>query len=271
MSYRLHSDLLYRNTPQRSLLLDLRMPEGLETRPPLLLRIPMGGFRGCRKENAPEWIVEHGFALATIQCRVTSETIAPTQIHDCKAAVRWLRSHADEFGYRADAIGAWGHSAGGNLAALLATSGDHPALEEPAADYPGVSAFVQAVCDECGSPHDLMYFARPDIQERHPGVTENLLLYLGAPVIERAELAALVSPATYISKACPPMLLIQGEVDKIVPPEESVEFHKLLLEAGVDSTLRMLPGTGHGWEVSETADQIVAFFNRTLRPGTDDK
>lgn len=260
-----HPDLCYRDTPQRPLLLDLRVPEGCDEPPPLILRIPMGGFRGCRKENAPEWIVQHGFALATIQARVTSETIAPTQIHDCKAAVRWLRAHAREYGYRGDAIGAWGHSAGGNLAALLATSGDHPALEEPGCAHADVSARVQAACDACGAPHDMTYFARPDVRERHPQVAENLDLYLGGHVAERTELASLVSPATYVSKDCPPVLIIQGEEDKIVPPEESVAFHSLLLMAGVDTTLRLLPRTGHGWDAAVTADQTVAFFKRTLR------
>lgn len=267
MNIRLHSDICYRNTPERALRLDLRVPEAGPP-PPLVLYIPMGGMRGCRKdnENLPVWIVEHGFALASIECRVSSEAIAPAQIHDCKAAVRWLRAHAGEFGFSGDRIGAWGHSAGGHLAALLATSGDHPDLEETGAEHSGVSCRIQAACDACGAPHDHAYFARPDVRERHAGVAENMDLYLGGLVPERLDLARLASPATYISPRCAPILIIQGQIDRVVPPEESLQFFGHLVEVGADATMRSLPGIGHGWDSALTRDDIASFFTRTLKP-----
>jgi len=260
-------DLVYRVTPQRPLRLDLRLPQDV-TAPPLILYIPMGGMRGCRKDNEslPVWIVEHGFALASIECRVTSEAIAPAQIHDCRAAVRWLRAHADEFGFSGDRIGAWGHSAGGHLAALLAMPGDHPDLEETGAEHSGVSCRIQAACDACGAPHDIAYFARPDVRERHAGVAENMDLYLGGPVPEHRDLARLISPATYISPQSAPILIIQGQSDRIVPPEESLQFFGRLIEAGVDATMRSLPGIGHGWDSALTRGDIASFFTRTLKP-----
>ena len=256
------TDIPFAETPQRVLKLDLRVPRAAQP-PPLVIYIPMGGMRVCVRASAPQWIMEHGFALASIDCRVSSEAIAPSQVHDCKSAVRWLRAHAAEYGYRGDRIGAWGHSAGGLLASMLATSGGVAALvgEGPC---PGVSSRVQAACDECGAPHDASWFARPDIKQRFAPVAENVRLYLGGTVEEKTELARFVSPSTYISRECPPMLLIHGDADAAVPVEETVEFHGALQAAGVDSTLEGLPGVGHGWDAALTRDRLVAFILRTL-------
>ncbi|MBI3985871.1 MAG: TIM barrel protein [Lentisphaerae bacterium] len=258
-------DIVFARTEQRPLRLDIRVPSGVNN-PPLVLYIPMGGMTSCPKESAPWWLTECGFAMASIECRVSSEAIAPAQAHDCKAAVRWLRAHAGDYGYRADAIGAWGHSAGGLLAALLGTSGDVPELEGPGG-HNGVSSRVQAVCDECGVPHDLAYFARPEVKARYSYVDDNIRRYLGAPVEDRLDLARRVSPRTYVSKDNPPMLLIHGSADGAVPVEEMIEFHDALRAAGVDVALRILPGIGHGWKTSLTHDDIVSFFKRTLSRG----
>lgn len=249
-------------TPQRTLRLDLRIPSWV-AKPALVMFIPMGGMRGCNKAGSPTWLLDHGFAMASIEARVSSEVIAPLPVHDCKSAIRWLRAHASEYGYNPDAIGVWGHSAGGLLASLMATSGDVPQLEGDG-PHQGVSSRVQAACDQCGSPHTLSYFAQPEIKARFAPVYENLRAYLGGPVEERAELAALVSPATYVSAECPPVFQIHGEADKVVPIEDSIAFHQSLLAAGVDSTIRTLPGVGHGWNESLTRDDVLSFFRRTL-------
>jgi acetyl esterase/lipase len=255
-------DIPFAVTPQRTLHLDIRVPPGV-TKPALVVYIPVSGMRQCNKEGAPTWLIEHGFAMASIQVRVSPEVIAPLPVYDCKSAIRWLRAHASEYGYDPENIGVWGHSAGGLLASLMATSSDMPQLEGDG-PHQGISSRVQAACDECGSPHTLSYFARPEIKARSPGVHHNLSLYLGGPVEERSELATLVSPATYVSTKCPPIFQIHGEADNMVPIEDSIAFHQALLAAGVDSTIRTLPGIGHGWEAALTRDDVVAFFRRAL-------
>lgn len=256
------SNLAYRQTAERELLLDLYLPAGV-TNPPLILAIPMAGMRECRKERAPAWLTDYGFAVASIEARGSSEAIAPAPVHDCKAAVRWLRFHAAEYGYNPNAIGAWGHSAGGLLASLLATSGWVSELEGDG-DYPDVSSAIQAACDECGAPHDMTYFARPEVHAKYAPVAENLRLYLGGPVAEKLELGRRVSPATYISSACPPVLLIHGDKDEIVPVEETIEFHHALVRAGVDARLMVLEGAGHSWEKELTKGDIAGFFREVL-------
>lgn len=256
------ADIPYTQTPQRPLRLDLRVPCS-DRRLPLVLCIPMSGMSECVKEHAPWWLTEHGFAMASIEARVSSEAIAPAAVHDCKAAVRWLRAHANQYGYAPDAIGVWGHSAGGHLAALLGTSGDVADLEG-AGGNAGISSRVQAVCDECGAPHNLTWFGRPEVKARFLYVAGNLGRYLGGPVEERSELARLVSPQTYVSVNCPPMLLIHGANDDVVPVEETANFHQALKSAGVDATLQILSDSGHGWDAALTRNDIVAFFERTL-------
>jgi len=257
-------DIVYSQTPQRMLRLDLRVPKSAQ-RPPLVMHIPVGGFRVCDRAWSPWWLTECGFAMASIETRLTTETTAPAIIHDCKAAVRWLRANAEQYGYAADAIGVWGHSAGGHLAAFLATSGDIAEVEGDGGNA-GISSRVQAACDQCGAPHDIAWFARPEIKSRFPGVVGNLRLYLGGLVEEKPELARQMSPQTYISGNCPPILLIHGQNDDVVPVEETINFHQSLKAVGVDATLQVLSGIGHGWDASLTRADTVAFFERTLRP-----
>jgi acetyl esterase/lipase len=257
------NDLTYARRPQRELRLDIRVPKA-GARPPLVMFIPMGGMRGCNKANAPYWLVDHGFAMASIEARVSSECTAPHPVYDCKAALRWLRARAGEYGYNADSIGVWGHSAGGLLASLMAASNGVDELEG-GGDHLDVSSAVQAACDQCGAPHDLAYFARPEVHEKYAPVAENLRVYLGGSVAELRGLARLVSPSTYVGPACPPVFLLHGDADGVVPIDETREFHRSLRAAGVDSTLRELPGVGHGWDAALTRDDITAFFKRTLR------
>ena len=254
-------DVPFVETPQRTLTLEIRVPQ-CDAPPPLILYIPMAGMRQCLKTKAPWWITDYGFAIASIDCRGSGEAIAPAAVHDCKAAVRWLRAHAAQYGYRGDTIGAWGHSAGGLLAALLGTSGGVAELEGDG-PHPETSSRIQAVCDECGAPHDLAHFAEPAVQARFAIVEENLRLYLGGPVQERLELARLVSPKTYIGRGMPPMLLLHGDADPLVPVEETVAFYEAIKPL-CDVTLRVLPGVGHSWNADLTRADIVSFFERVL-------
>jgi len=118
---------------------------------PVILWIHGGGWSKGRKEQHSPAIsfLNDGYAVASIEYRLSGEAPFPAQIVDCKAAVRWLRANAAKYNLDADRIGAWGHSAGGHLAALLGTSGGVPELEGNG-DNMSYSSHVQAVCDVSG-------------------------------------------------------------------------------------------------------------------------
>ncbi|MBI4028599.1 MAG: alpha/beta hydrolase [Verrucomicrobia bacterium] len=221
-----------------------------------------GGWRNCNKEGVELFLIRHGFALASINYRVSVKAIVPANILDCKAAVRWLRRHAKEYGLDPHRIGVWGSSAGGHLAALLGASNGRKELEGDVAK-PVVSCDVQAVCDFCG-PSDLTRIARPSIRRKFPLLYEVTAQNLGGPVEKRRDKALLVSPLHYVTSSCPPMLIVHGEEDDVVPVEESIILHEALKRAEADSTLYVLKGEGHGWKPGLTAGRVAAFFKRTL-------
>ena len=131
MAHRVLHDIEYATVGGTSLLLDLYLPSDPVDDPvPLVLWVHGGGWRAGDKDptRAPATLGE-GYAIASVNYRLSDEAIFPAQIHDVKAAVRFLRGNADRFGLDPERFGAWGSSAGGHLVALLGTSCDIPELE----------------------------------------------------------------------------------------------------------------------------------------------
>ena len=123
------TDLVFAEIGGHELLLDVSVPNNV-CGPPLIIWIHSGGWRGgSHKANRISWIVEYGYAMASISYRLTDRAVFPAQIHDCKGAVRWLRANAERFGYDATRTVAAGASAGAHLAMLLGTSAGVKALE----------------------------------------------------------------------------------------------------------------------------------------------
>ena len=123
-------DLVYERVNGAVLTLDLYCPEKVSGSLPVIVWIHTGGWSKGRKERCPAVaLVQDGYAVASIDYRLTSTAPFPAQIEDCKAAVRWLRANASTYHLDPDHIGVWGHSAGGHLAALLGTSGGVRELE----------------------------------------------------------------------------------------------------------------------------------------------
>lgn len=255
-------NLEYAKHDGSALHLDLYLPRRADGKMPVVMIVPGGGWRNCSKDNPPLFLTDDGFALAPIMYRVSSEAIAPANVKDCKAAVKWLRANAGRYNLDPDRIGACGSSAGGHLSALLGTAPDVAKLE-PAGDNETYSSAVQAVCDMCG-PSDLTRMAIPEIRERFSVVHEVTEQYLGGPVEDRLELARLVSPVNYVSDDCPPTLIIHGQDDPVVSVEESILFHRELSNAGADTSLHLLKGVGHGCPPELTSKTIIEFFKRTL-------
>lgn len=250
--------------------LDLYLPKKKEAAPwPLIVWIHGGGWaEGDKAGAAPVSFTENGYAVASINYRLTNEAKFPAQIQDCKAAIRYLRSRAAEFGYDPERIGVAGDSAGGHLALLVGTSAGAAALEPSgAAD---ATAPVQAVCDYYG-PSDLstIFQQMPAEGIQHPDKPGGLVYrLLGGLVKDLPESAKAASPVTYIDPKDPPVLIFHGAKDSLVPVAQSKEMKDALEAAGVKVTLTVVPGAGHGsnfpWEKINAS--MLEFFNSYLKP-----
>ncbi len=252
-------DLVYKRVNGTVLTLNLYRPEEVSGPLPVIVWIHGGGWRRGRKEQCPAVaLVQDGFAVASIDYRLSSAAPFPAQIEDCKAAVRWLRANASTYHLDADQIGAWGMSAGGHLAALLGTSGGVPELEGDG-DNMQYSSRVQAVCDVAG-PADLP--AMPNLGAKRIAAIEGLL---GGPLEKNKVKAIAASPIHYVSKDDPPFLIVHGERDRVVPVEQSQHFYEALQNAGVNATLKILPEVGHQGVLMDAVKDAEVFFEATLK------
>lgn len=239
-------DLQYAKVGDTALRLDLFLPTGKDANGrPVVVWIHGGGWRAGDKANCPAvGLVNDGFAVASINYRLTGISSHPAQIEDCKGAIRWLRAHAEKYNLDPNRFGVAGASAGGHLAALLGTSGGVKELEGNVGDNLDQSSRVQAVLDCCG-PADLVEMLKRKQRRRNdPNSPESKLL--GGPIAERMDLGKAASPVTYVDPNDPPFLIIHGDSDPVVPLEQAKIMHAALQKAGVPSELMILKNFGHG-------------------------
>jgi acetyl esterase/lipase len=262
-------DLVYKRINGRALGLDLYSPSKPSGPLPVIIWLHGGGWsKGGKEGHSPAvTLVDDGYAVASVDYRLTGVAPFPAQIEDCKAAVRWLRAHASKYNLDPDRIGVWGFSAGGHLAALLGTSGGVKELEGNG-DNMSYSSRVQAVCVVSG-PGDLLQLYRdatgPSGAEMNPKVKPALEALIGVPVEENKTKAMAASPISYVSKDDPPFLIIQGENDVTVPVSLTQSFFAALEAAGVDATLEIDTGRGHGVGGPKFEPMIKEFFDKHLR------
>lgn len=264
-----HRDLAYVVDGHARQKLDLYLPRKPVSTPlPVIIWVHGGGWQNGSKDRCPALRLgfpARGYAIASIGYRLTDSAIFPAQIQDVKAAIRWLRAHAREYGLDPTRFAAWGSSAGGHLVALLGTAGDVPDYETgPHLDQ---SSRVQAVIDFFGPSDFLRFVETPGYaSHRQPGAPEAKLI--GGRITDHPDRAAAVSPVTYVTRDDPPFLILHGSADPVVPVNQSESLHAALRKAGVDSTLHILPGAGHGgpaFNNREALGWIDAFLTRTLR------
>jgi acetyl esterase/lipase len=232
-------DLCYATVEGIELCLDLHLPDTSQSMSdaPLVVYAHGGGFMLGDKADAERerllGLASHGVAVASINYRTAAQALFPAQIHDMKAAVRWLRANGDGYGVRSDRIGVWGASAGGYLASMVALDEDDPVSRVQAA----VIWFA---------PSDLATSGRRSPLERMILFPSFEASVLGLEEVEgHPELTAPASAIHKVSAAAPPFLIAHGDADRVVPPSESSSLHDALGRAGVPSTLTYLAGAGH--------------------------
>ncbi|MGY1835983.1 alpha/beta hydrolase fold domain-containing protein [Blastococcus sp. SYSU DS0510] len=257
----------------RPLELDLHLPAGADP-VPVVVFLHGGGWRlGSRHGAGPMYrerspftrLALAGIAVASVDYRLSGEATFPAQLHDAKAAVRWLRARAGELGIDPDRIAAWGESAGGHLAELLGLVSD--AGLEGDVGVPGPSSRVAAVV-AWYAPSDVATVATDTGGDPADPTTREAQL-LGAPAPDVPELAALASPLAHVSPTAPPFLLLHGRDDRFVPCVQSERLRDALATAGTDVELHTYPGADHMWlgapdAAADAVDRTAAFLRRHL-------
>jgi acetyl esterase/lipase len=243
--------------------LDLYLPKTATGPMPVVVWIHGGAWRAGSKNGCPGlFLTAKGFAVASINYRLSQHAVFPAQIEDCKAAIRWLRANAKKYQLDPDHIGVWGASAGGHLVALLGTTGGLKELEGKEGNF-DQSSKVQCVIDWFG-PTDFR-----NISEGRGNDPKSVLgqLFGGAPN-KMKEKAALASPLAHVHKGCPPFLIMHGDKDRTVALAQSEMLAEALKKVDVPVTLVKLAGAGHGgpaFRSEETRKQIEEFFNKHLK------
>lgn len=258
----------------RPLKLHIIRPKDAPERPmPTIAFVHGGAWRAGNKNAGVLRLIpfaQKGYFCVGIEYRLTGEAVFPAQIEDCKCAVRWLRAHAKEYDVDPDRIGVWGTSAGGHLVALLGTSGGVKELEGKGG-LEKHSSRVQAVVD-CFGPTDLVRIIE-DVGKGNAArrtwayPKDPVSALVGGPCLERKEECRRASPVTYITKGDPPFLILHGDRDPVVPLVQSERFYEALKKAGVDATLHVVKGAGHGFRgLGDVNDMILKFFDEKLKP-----
>jgi acetyl esterase/lipase len=275
-----HLDLAYAPlSPTQKL--DLYLPNKGPGPFPLIIEFHPGGFMAGDKSTAIAPMLKglkRGYAVASVAYRLSGEAVFPAAVNDAKAAVKFLRANAGKYNLDPGRFAAWGASAGGNLAALVAVSAGVPSLVDPALGNQGVPDNVQAAVDWFGpldfTAMDGQFKALGTSGALGPTSSENSpeSRYLGRTVgsAEALPLAREADPNSYISADDPPMYIQHGTEDRFVPITQSKEFAGRLASAiGADKVVfDSLKGSGHGgapFEASANVAKILKFLDRHLK------
>ena len=242
--------------------LDLYLPAEGANRP-VIVWVHGGAWQGGSKERCPALpFLRQGYAVASVNYRLSQHALFPAQLEDCKAALRWLRAHAKQYQLDPDRFGVWGASAGGHLVALLGTTGGVKEFDR--GDNLEFSSRVQAVCDFFG-PTDLTQMSKFPSQMDHDAPTSPESRLLGGPVQDNKDKAARANPITYVSKDAPPFLIMHGDNDQLVPLNQSELLHAALTKVGAEVTFQVIKGAGHGFGGPEINRMVSEFFAKHLQ------
>lgn len=251
---------------ERTLQLDLYRPADPKKPLPAIVCIHGGGwFKGDRSKmtGLAEALAKKGFVTVSISYRLSGEASFPAAIEDCKAAVRWLRANADAHGIDPQAIGVTGLSAGGHLAALLATSGEVKELEGQGG-HPEQSSSVQA-CVAMGAQTDLQSERIRQLSSRPDDPFYRT--FLGAPQSEAPQVYAQASPLHHLDAEDPPVLFMTGELDD--PSTHADSMRARLETLNIPTGLSILPQAPHAFlnkpaAFEQAVETCAQFFSTHL-------
>lgn len=252
----------------------LRLKKLPKTAMPVLVWIHGGGFVGGAKADGYKHLMrfaKRGYLCASINYRFAYEKHFPGQLEDCKCAIRFLRAHAKQYNLDADHIGVWGASAGGNLVAMLGTTGGVKEFEGTGG-WEKFSSRVQAVVDYYGMTdfnaiNELVKQGKATQRFMDRSGKDSVSHLLGVEKWwENPELCRKASPTTYVSKDDPPFYIFHGDLDPLTNHEQGELLNERLRKAGVESDFYLVVGGKHGWPPRKDVDSKVdAFLDKHLR------
>jgi acetyl esterase/lipase len=265
-------NLVYARAGGTALKLDLARPAESAGPFPAMVVIHGGAWRMGQKSLMRGMLQEfarRGYVAIAPQYRFCPQETFPAQVHDVKAAVRWLKTHAAEYQVDAAHVGALGFSAGAHLALMLGVTGPEDGLEGEApadadagADAGAPDTKIQAVVN---------YFGPTDLTAADfPAITRSWNRdFLGGTPEEKPDVARRASPLTFVSKGDAPVLSFQGTSDQFVPASQAVKLAEAQARAGVPGRVELLIGARHGFdspELERTLQAAYAFLDFYLKP-----
>lgn len=275
----LRTDAVTFTTAPRTMVLDLYRPAQSAGALATVVWIHGGGWQSGSRAQVEQarWLACSGYAVASVEYRLSGEAVFPAQVHDVKAAIRFLRANASSYGLDPDRIAVFGSSAGGHLASLVALSGGVEALEDLSQGNPATSSRVRAGVDFYG-PTD---FADMDAAILAPGSLcpasrashgradspESRLLGCAVADPACASRVAQANPITYVDASDPPLLVMHGSEDCTVPPAQSTRLVDALRTSGCFEH-RNVAGAEHGgpaWTTEDVQNEVVAFLGKVLQ------
>lgn len=256
-------DISFATVAGQELKLDLYRPD--HAKPVGLIIWVHGGAwsGGSRKSPDLQAMTELGWAVASVDYRLSKVAKFPAQIHDIKAALRFLRAHADEYGYPATRFIIAGSSAGGHLAALVGVTNGDRELEGTVGGNPQTSSDIQAIVDMYGASNLTTILAQSTphgLSVRQPALD----LLLGGQPEAVPELARLASPVFHVDRNDPPLLLLHGDQDPQMPINQAHELQGAYEKAGLSAQFIVLHGSAHGGPAFKT-EATLALIDRWLR------
>jgi acetyl esterase/lipase len=233
-------NIVYAKRPTGDLHFDLYLPAAPAPHP-LVIWIHGGGWKFGDKAwmFSIRKLTRHGFAIASIQYRLSGTAKYPAAIVDCRDALHWLEQNGASYGLDTRHIFLSGGSAGGHLAAFIALEAGRPAIKAVCLLYPAT---------------DLTGFANQD--HRHGYLPD----FLGGSVNEKRALAIEGSPVNHVHSNAPPFLIFHGDKDTLVPIAQSEELQRKLQSKGVECRLIVVQGKGHGFELTDEQQREVGDF-----------
>lgn len=239
---------------------------------PAVVIIHGGGWVGGDKAALREFVTgtalaNAGYVAISINYWLGAKDRWPTNLQDCKNAVRWLRVNAERLHIDPERIGVIGGSAGGHLALMVAYTAGNKEID-PKPLYPGVSDHVSACVNMYGISN-LFTRQGTDKSGKPNGTVGTTTQLFPEPAAAAPEKWKLASPVNHVKIGSPPTLTLHGTADTTVDRDQSEELDRVLKAAGVDSTLIRVPGANHAWPLKtaefDYTDNVVEFFDRHLK------